>query len=76
MTDATRRLIQNLRPALIRFNVEQLYQLAVGLRNELARRGLDCTPEADALGAALLVAARAEHARIFSSDCSTTPPRP
>ena len=70
MTDPTRRLIQNLGPTLQRFSDEQLYHLAVGLRHELARRRRDTTPEADALVAALLADARAEHRRIFSADCS------
>jgi len=70
MTDATRRLIQNLRPTLRGFTMEQLYQLALGLRHELAERELDCTPEADALVCALLAHARREHAAIFSADCS------
>lgn len=62
MTDATRRLIQNLRPALMQFNAEQLYELARGLGDEIGRRSLDAVPEARALECALLPYARIFHA--------------
>lgn len=61
MTDATRRLIQNLRPALAAFNPEQLYELARGLGDELARRDLPSYQEARALECALLPYARTFH---------------
>lgn len=70
MTDRTVRFVQNVRFILRGCSTEECYQLALGLRHELARRGLDCTPEADALVAALLAHARVEHARIFSADCT------
>lgn len=73
MTPELARFITNTRETFTRLSVEQLYQLAVSLRHELARRGLDITPEADALVAALLVAARVEHHELFSSDCSMAP---
>lgn len=69
MNEATVRLIQNSREAFKRFSWEQLYQVALALRDELAYRSVDCRPEADALVAALLVHARTEHAAIYSADC-------
>lgn len=61
MTDATRRLIQNLRPALRAFTPEQLYELARGLGDELAFRDHTARLEARALECALLPWARAFH---------------
>lgn len=70
MNEATVRLIQNSREAFKRFSWEQLYQVALSLRDELAFRSVDCQPEADALVAALLVHARTEHRAIYSADCA------
>jgi hypothetical protein len=70
MNEATLRLIQNSRAAFGRFSHEQLYQVALSLRDELLARGIDCRPEADALVAALLVHARTEHRAIYSADCA------
>jgi len=61
MTDATRRLIQNLRPALRQFTPEQIYELARGLGDELAFRDHAARLEARALECALLPWARAFH---------------
>jgi hypothetical protein len=71
MTYRTVSLVQNLPVALQGFTVEQLYLLAQGLGNELARRGLDALLEARALELALLVPAQQEHRAIFSADCLT-----
>lgn len=55
MNNATVRLIQNLPDALSRFSPEQLYHLAEGLADELARRRWDAQLEARALELALRV---------------------
>ena len=65
MNEATVRLIQNSREAFKRFSWEQLYQVTLALRDELAFRSVDCQPEADALVAALLVHARTEHRALY-----------
>lgn len=70
MTPELVRFIQNTQAALRNFTRAQLYELAVSLRHELALRETDAVPEADALVAALLADARAEHRAIFSGDCS------
>jgi hypothetical protein len=72
MTPELARFISNTRETFTRLSIEQLYQLALSLRHELERRNLDARPEADALVAALLVAARVEHREIFSSDCAAS----
>lgn len=64
MTDRTVRFIRNLRFVLHGLSIEELYQVSLGLRDECARRDLDCGPEAKALTAALLVHARVEHASV------------
>lgn len=61
MTDRTVRFIRSTRFLLSECSVEELYQVALALRDELARRGLDCGPEAKALTCALLAHARVEH---------------
>lgn len=63
------RLIGNLAVTFHGMTLESLYQVARALRHELAARDIDCTPEADALVAALLGHARVEHRAIFSADC-------
>lgn len=55
MNPATVRLIQNLSDVLPRFTPEQLYHLAEGLADELARRRWDARLEARALELALRV---------------------
>jgi hypothetical protein len=55
MNQATVRLIQNLPDVLRRFSPEQLYHLAEGLADELARRRWDAQLEARALELALRV---------------------
>lgn len=74
MTDATVRLIQNSRAAFKRFSWEQLYQVTLSLRDELAFRDVDCQPEADALVAALLVHARTEHRTIYAAEALVPAP--
>jgi hypothetical protein len=61
MTDRTVRFIRNLRFVLDGLSVEELYQVSLALRDQIARRGIDAGPEAKALTAALLLPARAEH---------------
>lgn len=68
MTDATRRLIQNLRPALRQFTPEQLYELARGLGDTLAERNSDALLECRALECALLPGAQAFHRQRLFAD--------
>ena len=69
MTPELVRFIQNTQHALRSFTRAQLYQLALSLRHELARRHTDALPEADALVGALLADAQEERRAIFSDDC-------
>lgn len=73
MTDRTVRFIRTLRFLFHELSVEELYQVSLALRDELARRQLDCGPEAKALTCALLAHARIEHRAIFSADCDPPP---
>lgn len=61
MTERTVVFIRELRHILRGLSVEELYQVSLGLRDECARRGLDCGPESKALTAALLAPALEEH---------------
>jgi len=69
MTPELIRFIANTRETFRRLSLEQLYQLALSLRHELAARDCDALPEADALVCALLAHAQHEHRLIYSSDC-------
>jgi hypothetical protein len=69
MTTRTVQFIRNLRFVLHGLTTEELYQVSLGVRDECARRELDCGPEAKALTAALLVHARLEHAAVTESEC-------
>jgi hypothetical protein len=61
MTPRTARFIRELRFILNELSIEELYQVSLGLRDELARRNIDAGPESKALTCALLAHARAEH---------------
>jgi hypothetical protein len=74
MRRRTVTMMQELPHFLRGCTLEELYQLAVALRNDLARRGRLSMLEADALVAVLLDEARVEHREIFSADCSALTP--
>ncbi|HEY6240164.1 MAG TPA: hypothetical protein VIW78_04940 [Burkholderiales bacterium] len=68
MTDRTARFIRNIRFVMHGLSVEELYQVSLALRDESARRALDCGPEAKALTCALLAEARVEHRLVTAID--------
>jgi len=72
MTRRTITLMQELPHFLRGCTLEELYQLARALRDDLGRRGRLSMLEADALVAVLLDEARVEHREIFSADCTCT----
>lgn len=61
MMERTMRLILNLPPALSALTVEELYQIAVGLADELDRRDMPAQLAARTLAVELLGPARVEH---------------
>lgn len=65
MTPELARFIANTRATFRQLSIEQLYQLTLSLRDELAAREADALPEADALCAALLADARVVRARLY-----------
>lgn len=66
MTPELIRFIANTRQTFRQLSIEQLYQLALSLRHELADRQADALPEADALVAALLADARVVRRRLYA----------
>jgi len=71
MRRRTVTMMQELPHFLRGCTLEELYQLARALRDDLARRGRLSMLEADALVGVLLEEARVEHREIFSADCSS-----
>lgn len=63
MMERTMRLILNLPPALGALSLEELYQISVGLADELERRNEPAALAARVLAVELLGPARVEHRR-------------